>query len=255
MKVIIGIGDSWTQGQGGYPEHIIKEYNGHVELPIAEDYVLRPYEFKNTWVTQLCDYYLSDHTPVIQGRRAVGNRAAVRQLYFTDPEIIKNISSGYLIFLLSSWDRFDFFKHQRTDDDEFYQFRTMFPGSDHADPLNKVYTVEAAFEINAILETMCSIIEAQNFAMVHNLEFIFANSFDPRGIKDFQRFPKLLSQIQIENFVHNLNNYESFDDMLYKLEKNDMSNYHAPCGHPNIDGYKLIAREFYKFIIEQKNTK
>jgi hypothetical protein len=255
MKVIIGIGDSWTQGQGGYPEHIIKEYNGHVELPMAEDHALRTYEFKNTWVTQLCDYYLTDHTPIIQGRRGIGNRAAVRQLYFIESELSRKISGGYLIFLLSSWDRFDFFKHQRTDTDEFYQFRTMFPGTNEGDPLNKLYTVEAAFDINAVLETMCSIIEAQNFAVVHNLKFIFANSFSTRGTKDFQRFPKLLSQIQIENFVHNHNKYESFDDMLYKLEKEDGNKYHASCHHPNIDGYRLIAKEFYEFIENQKNTK
>ena len=107
-KYIIGLGCSWTQGEGGYPEEIWKQYNGRVQLRGVDDYCLRHYEHENSWVNVLCRDHFPDYEPVNLGVRGIGNRAAVGQLHFCD-KVDFNNSTGIIVLMLSGFERFDVF--------------------------------------------------------------------------------------------------------------------------------------------------
>ena len=49
-KYIIGLGCSWTQGEGGYPEEVWKEHGGRVQVRFRSDHYLRKIEHENSWV-------------------------------------------------------------------------------------------------------------------------------------------------------------------------------------------------------------
>lgn len=244
MKVIIGTGDSWTQGDGAVSDEV-KQMNLNFTDPR-----LLEYERKNSWVSVLCRDYLTDYTPIIRGCKGIGNRAAARSLYFIEPSLRKSISEGYLIFLLSGWDRFDYF-NRHCNREEIFKFRSILPGFLDKEEVSKVYYEELHNDTMSIAETMCSIIEAQNFAKVHNLKFIFANAFDHRGPNEFKLFPDLYNQIEMDCFLNNYTTYFSFQDHLRQLS-NTEEQYIAECFHPSIKGQEVIAKEFYKFIISKE---
>lgn len=261
MNVVVGIGDSWTQGQGGYPDHIWTQYNGDVDVPMGQDAHLFKYELENSWVNVLCRDHLTDHTPVNLGMRGCGNRGAVRQLYFIDKKIRDNISGGYLIFLLSGWDRFDFFSKNMLQ--QHYPYNTVYP-YDNGNKLWKLYFEEAHSEASVITETLCCILEAKTFAKAHNLKFVFANAFDPRGIEEFNMFSDLAGQLDFNNYVNKHVDYTTFVDKLMLLDgysKEQLKNAYTicrelkkpnkhmtKCFHPTAEGYKVIASELYNFI-------
>lgn len=261
MNVVVGIGDSWTQGQGGYPDHIWIQYNGHVDVPMEKDQHLNKYELENSWVNVLCRDHLIDHTSINLGMRGCGNRGAVRKLYFIDKKIRDNISGGYLIFLLSGWDRFDFFAKHYVN--QRYPFATIYPHY-NGNKFWKSYIEVIYSEMSIITETMCCILEAQTFAKAHNLKFIFANAFDPRGLADFNRIPDLVDQINFDNYLNKHVDYNTFVDKLMLLDGYTKEQLHGAynicqklskpnkhmtkCFHPTTDGYKVIAAELYNFI-------
>ena len=53
MKALIGIGCSWTQGEGGYPDELWKAHNGRMWLKLEESRHLIPVEQENSWVNRL----------------------------------------------------------------------------------------------------------------------------------------------------------------------------------------------------------
>ena len=52
-KYIIGLGCSWTQGEGGDTEQLWKEHGGRVQVRGRDDYYLREMEHENSWVNVL----------------------------------------------------------------------------------------------------------------------------------------------------------------------------------------------------------
>jgi hypothetical protein len=105
-NVIVGLGCSWTQGEGGYPEEIWKQYNGKINLPMNKGIHLIPIELENSWVNVLAKQ--KDYYPINLGQRGIGNRAAARTLYLTNTDWSK-IENGIVVFMLSGFERFDFF--------------------------------------------------------------------------------------------------------------------------------------------------
>ncbi len=126
MKVLIGIGDSWTQGEGGYPDDIWKANNGRMWKKLSESLHLIPIEQENSWVNKLAQHL--NYTPVNLGQRAIGNRGAVRSLYLND---VSQYTGGTVALMLSGFDRFDLFQKQWKDD--HYKFETLWPHMEHKD--------------------------------------------------------------------------------------------------------------------------
>lgn len=255
MKALIGIGDSWTQGEGGYPDEIWRENNGRMWKKLSESKHLIPIEQENSWVNKLAKKI--NYTPINLGQRAIGNRGAVRSLYLHD---FSKYKGGVIVFMLSGFDRFDFFdRHWKSD---HYKFITMWPfrteKDEHVMYTEKIYSEEAV-----AAETACCIVEAQNFAKSNGFEFILANAFETRGKEYFDSScPEISNKIDWGRYTHSYTDYDCFarllviKDGLCAPEKDAVAEFYPKLPypatymtndiHPTIKGYELIADEIYK---------
>jgi hypothetical protein len=287
-KFIIGLGCSWTQGEGGYPDHIWKQYNGRVQLRGVDDYHLRKYEHENSWVNVLSREYFPDHTPINLGSRGCGNRAAVHQLHFCDKVDFDNPNTtGIIVLMMSGFERFDYFQNTpfRTanqpdgySNGEFvhYKWRTMWPheGCDGTErPIWDAYAKLLWSEQFVAAEQLMALLDLQTFAKAHNFKVVVANAFNQRheGIKEYfiqNAGVNLTCKFDWPNsYVHNTTPYTAFVQKLVELDGlipsthwhgfhqyyNKLSwpaTYLTNCegAHPTIEGYKVIAKELAGFI-------
>lgn len=284
-KYIVGLGCSWTQGEGGYPDTIWKEYNGRVNLRCVPDEHLREYEHKNSWVNQLVENHFSDHTPVNLGVRGCGNRAAVHQLHFCDKIDWKN-STGYIILLMSGMERFDFFsENPRRDvghDDTYsdgtyahYKWRTSWPipGEGGAEePLWAIYGKMLWSEQFQASETMMALLDLQKFCEAVGYKMIVANAFNQVQGGNIAKYlhdntGNLIKKFNWSTYLHNKTNYSAMVQKLVELDRlmnpkdwgghyefyskrSWPAKYLTNCIHPTIQGYKVIADELAQFIQE-----
>jgi hypothetical protein len=274
-KLIIGLGCSWTQGEGGYTEETWKKYNGKINLPMHHSIHLIPMEWENSWVNVLCKNYLTDYTPVNLGQRGIGNRGAAKSLYLTNIDFDK-VDDAIVVFMLSGYERFDFFRQDFCVSEKKenpykianqYNFQTLWPNN--STKLWDIFAREVWSEEMSAIETLCSILEVQTFCKAHGFKFVLANAFDYRGKQTFIDVCKeIANQVDWSCYLHDSTNYNTIieylvekDDWLKGDEKNNWwgryqdlkypKKYLTNCIHPTIEGYKLIADELYKFIKEK----
>jgi hypothetical protein len=256
-SAIIGIGDSWTQGEGGYPDHIWKENNGRMWKRLDESKHLIPVEQENSWVKRLAD--LLDYTPVNLGQRAIGNRGAVRTLYLND---LGQYTNGTVVLIVSGFERFDLFHEDWQT--EHYKFSTLWPFRSDKERnifyLNNFYSEKAA-----AVETACSILEAQTFAKANRFDFIFGNGFEMRGEEYLKSMcPEVANKIDWSRCIHSHTDYECFAQLFVRLDGlcaedyETVANYYPKMDwpakymtndiHPTIEGYKLMAEEIKRIF-------
>jgi hypothetical protein len=256
LKALIGIGDSWTQGEGGYSDEVWKANHGRMWKKLSESMHLIPMEQENSWVNRLAQHL--NYAPINLGQRAIGNRGAVRSLYLND---LKLYTSGTVVLILTGFERFDFFTEQWQDN--HYKFETLWPFLDHKDMhvmYQKLYSEEAA-----AVETACCILEAQNFAKANGFDFIFGNGFEIRGQEYLDKMcPEVSSKIDWGRCVHSHTNYDCFarlfarQDNLCADDYESVANFYPKMDypatymtndmHPTIEGYKLIAAEIKRIF-------
>lgn len=283
-KLLIGLGCSWTQGEGGYTKEIWDQYNGRVNLPMHESIHLIPMENEHSWVNVLTKKYLTSYEPINLGQRGIGNRGAAKSLYLTNINW-NEVSEGIVVFLLSGFERFDFFRQNPNDfapnekehslkhsfkDLPHYNFNTMWPHMGYND-LWTAYGKMVYSEEQTVMETLTNILEVQTFCKANNLTFILASAFDGRCNKDHMMSicPELAKQVNWDNYLHGSTKFSSFAELL--VEKDNITpypgysefyqklkspaKYLANCIHPTIEGYKVIAEEMSKFIDTKLNKK
>lgn len=280
-KYIIGIGCSWTQGEGGYTEEVWKSHGGRVQIRFKSDHYLRSMEHENSWVNVLCRDYFPEYTPMNLGVRGIGNSAAVKQLYFCDKIDYSN-STGIIVLMLSGFERFSVFNQAPySDDDEddyysnneyrHYKWRTSWPVPNEGDKLNEVYARELWSEQFVASNQMMSLLELQSFAKAHNYKLVICNAFNQREEGIIQYFKdytgSLTNKFNWETYLHNTTDYVAFVQKLVELDKlipaehwggfhqyyssrNWPAKYLTNCegAHPTIEGYKIIGAELAKFI-------
>lgn len=281
-KYIIGLGCSWTQGEGGYPEEIWKQYNGRVQLRGVDDYILRHIEHENSWVNVLCRDYFPDYEPVNLGVRAAGNKAAVSQLHFCD-KVDFNNSTGIIILMLSGFDRFDVFHQSLYNSDghddmyskneyQHYKWRTAWPvPSRHGDKFWDCYGKELWSEQFVAAQQMTNLLDLQTFAKAYGYKVVVANAFNFRqeSIKTYLRNNAgyLVDKFDWSTYMHETTPYSAFVQKLIELDgllppdewysfhnyyhkRNWPSKYLTNCegSHPTLDGYKVIGFELAQFI-------
>jgi hypothetical protein len=287
-KYIIGLGCSWTQGEGGYPEHIWKEHNGRVQLRGVDDYHLRKYEHENSWVNVLCRDHFPEYTPINLGVRGIGNRAAYNQLHFCDV-VDWNNSTGIIVLMWSGFERYDFFHQAPKRDDGYndfysngeylhYKWRTAWPAVDCGGEEKSLWSVYAKMlwsEQFVASEQMMTLLSLQAFAKAHNYKIVVANAFnDPQPIDSYR--PRLNNPLEwlkehtgyiFEKFdwtcyVHNTTPYISFiqkliweDGLMPKNEWGGWYNFYKQRSWPstyltNCDGAHPTV-EGYKVIASE----
>lgn len=262
-QVIVGLGCSWTQGEGGYPVEVWKDYGGRVNIPLEKDAHLRKYEHLNSWVNVLCKKYFTDHTPVNLGRRGIGNRAAVKQLYMSGITVDWENDSGYIVLMLSGLERFDFFSNNYRG---FYKHMTMWPNPDHGSQLWTGYAKEIYGDVNCCLETWAAIRELETFVKAHpRFKLVIANAFYPMHIPDYfkEHIPEYQPLIDWSRYAmtadkpnyvlqlveaDGLMNHTQTHYYNYYKSLDYPAKYLTNCIHPTIDGYKFIAADLADFI-------
>lgn len=280
-KYIIGLGCSWTQGEGGYPEHIWKQYNGRPQLSLRgkDDYHIRQYEHENSWVNVLCRDHFTEYTPINLGVKGIGNRAAVEQLHFCDKVDWDN-SEGIIVLLLSGFERLDLPATYSESNNQYdgysngeychYKWQTAWP-FDNNNLFWKVYAKELWSERFVATQQMLSLLNLMNFAKAKNFKLVVANAFNQRdeGIIEYLRnyTGSLVDKFDWSCYLHNETDYVAFVQKLVELDGSIPSNewgrfhqhyfgldwpakYLTNCegAHPTIDGYKIIGDEMAKFI-------
>jgi hypothetical protein len=284
-KYIIGLGCSWTQGEGGYPDHIWHQYNGRPQISLRghDDYHIRHYEHENSWVNVLCRDHFTDHTPINLGVKGIGNRAAVEQLHFCD-KIDWNNSTGTIILMLSGFERLDLpgtFSESNDQDDGYsngeyrhYKWNTAWP-LDSNNMFWKAYAKELWSERFVATNQMLNLLNLQNFAKIHNFNLVIANAFNqrPRGVIEYLRDSTgaLCDKFDWNTYLHNTTDYVAFVQKLVQLDNimdpDDWGGFHQTyfnrdwpakyltnChgAHPTIEGYKVIADGLATFIKYKK---
>lgn len=273
-KYIIGTGCSWTEGEGAYPEHVWKEYEGRVHRRAPADY-LYPFEQENSWVNVLTRDHLTDYQSVNLGIKGIGNRAAVKQLYLTD-KVNWQEDEGVVVLMLSGLDRFDFVVRKGPGGGYNNHYYTMWPykrspeESDHNAPLWEAYGDLVWSPEMAAMELFCNIKEAEQFVKSTKFKLVIANAFHheplPWVIKTFLG-DSYYNRIDWSMFVHDdtaSGNYAFIHELIELDGVMDMRDKNAFYGvypkfdwpqkyltndiHPTIDGYKHIASRLYEFM-------
>lgn len=267
MKKIIGLGCSWAQGEGGYPSEVFDKYKGRVNLQMGKDTHLAEYEKENSWVNVLTRDYLTDYISVNLGIRGIGNRAAVKELYFAGDKVDWQNDSGIIVLLLSGFERLDFFTDRI---DAHYKYNTAWP-HEHDPPklLWEAYRTELHNDKMICMEALATILEVQTFAERYNFQLIIGNAYNPFHVPKFmmenlgKRYTDLVNwnnYIHTEddkNFVEKLvvlddflpNNKEGYWEFYQRMSS--PGKYLTNCIHPTIDGYKVIAKTFYDEMVKR----
>lgn len=287
-KYIIGLGCSWTQGEGGYPDHIVQKFNGQVQkhcrdnsFPKHESY---PYEIENSWVNVLCRDYFQDYIPINLGVTGAGNRAAYNQLHFCDTVNFEN-STGVIILMLSGIERLDFFHKnilmppevmpfEHYSNGKFWhnKWHTIWPFVGYGGNNEQLWTAYAKClwsEHFAACSTMMVLLDLQTFAQRYGYKLVLSNAFNfrPDGILEYFKnyTATLFDKFDWTTYIHNYVPYSAFMEKLVQCDGllPDWINYNeyysnlswpakylTNCqgAHPTIEGYKVIAQELASFI-------
>jgi hypothetical protein len=281
-KYIIGLGCSWTQGEGGWPDEILKQYpEGRVQIHNRgkDDYHLRKYELENSWVNVLCRDHFPEYTPMNLGIKGIGNTAAVQQLYFCN-RIDWDNSTGIIILLLSGLERWNLFNKdiypRGTDQDDFYsnneivhnKYQTVWPHE--ASQLSRAYLEEVWSEQFCAANNLMELMELQTFAKAHNYKLMVANAFNHKneGLRTWfkNNLGSIVDTFDWSTYMNHETEYEAFMELLVKMDGlfhghwqgffnfykslNWPAKYLTNCegAHPTIEGYKVIAEEMAKHI-------
>ncbi len=272
-KIIIGLGDSFTQGVGSWPKEVWDRYDGNINtLKIPLEIFDQMYDY--SWVKQLCDNHMPDWTPINLGCLGTGNRSAVKNLHLHPKIKFENASKGIVILMLSGMERFDFVNKDFPEHNHFY---TMWPNPWDKNTTNKklweAYAESIWSEKFICVETLLNIKEAETYCKAHGFHLIIGSAFDIRITKDYfmkhlgESHPELVNSIPWGSFCQP-GGVRSFMEMLLIMEgRGDLvaggfydycqklkgpTDFVTPCAHPSQNGYAIMASQLYEYIVSKK---
>jgi|TARA_B100001094_G_scaffold60218_1_gene55733 hypothetical protein len=262
-KYIVGLGCSWTQGEGGYPQEVVDAHNGRTQIRVGQpgqpdsDYYLRVHELENSWVNQLTKHHFPEYKSLNLGVKGIGNKAAVDQLHFVDQHDLED-AEGIIVFMLSGFERFDVFQERPKDNSGFEnpdsynngeyrheKWRTAWPieQKDGDGAFWTCYARELWSEQFVASHAMVTLLNLQTFAKANNFKIVLANAFNqrPEGIYEWLKeyTGKLVDKFDWSCYIHNETDYEAFMQKLVeldgKLSKEDWGAYHSVYNPRNLD--------------------
>lgn len=270
-KLIIGIGDSFTQGVGSWSKETYTEYGGFVDpLRIPEHLAIEMYEY--SWVHQLCRNHLTDHTPVNLGILGKGNRASLKELYLNPHINVFDAKEVTVVYMLSGIERFDFINREFTKDGNSH-FLAMWPNPWDKNTTHKqlweAYARDLWSEKFVCLETLLHLKEAEMFCKANGWNLVIASAFDQRITKDnfinkvgeehvelIESAPwdKFLYPQGCKSFMQLLLRYDGREELAdgafydYYSKLKFPTEYITNCMHPSREGYRIMAEEIYNFM-------
>ena len=291
-KILIGLGDSFTQGEGACSVDIWEKYDWdlkkmsdmNIRLEIDES------NLKNSWVHKICENYLPDYIPINMGMAGRGNRAAVKELYLHPDLNIESAKEKIVVFMLTGIERYDFIHRNFF---EHLHFLTIWPNSNSntpEKPLWDAYRDFAFSEKAAAIELLLTIAELKTWCKLHNATLILTSAFRPdysskffwdaitetkdekisepynyiKGLVEIIDWTEFLRPEGFNCMTDYLCHLENRDDLIqentsypyyqlgYSLEKLSPKGYVTKCAHPSYLGHEAIAETIYKHIIKIK---
>jgi lysophospholipase L1-like esterase len=275
-KLIIGLGDSFTQGVGSWSKNTYKKYGGFIDpLKVPKSLEFEMYDY--SWVSQICKNHLPNFTPVNFGASGKGNRASVKELYLNPKVKMEKANEATLVLMLSGIERFDFINREF---EEHHHFFAMWPN-----PWDKNATQKQLWEAYArdiwsekfvCLEALLNIREAAIFAKAQGWNFIVASAFDQRitrenfidkigeehtALIDTVPWDKFIRPQGCKSFMQLLLRYDGREDLAdgafydYYSKLKEPTEYITTCMHPTREGYRIMAEEIFKFMKEKGYVK
>lgn len=292
-NILIGLGDSFTQGQGACSIDLWEKYNWSLEnVSELDNYNIIKSSYENSWVNKICENHLTTYTPINLGMTGRGNRGAVKELYLHPELRMEKSKEIIVVFMLTGMERFDFIHKEFF---EHVHYITMWPND--SNKLWSSYMEEIWSEKFGVLETLLSIAEANMWCKSNNAKLFLISAFTPNYNRDYffntlkgsgdekrnylyknQDYINLLmnSNIDWDMFIRP-NNYTCVTDFLchlegredlirnssphdyyeysYKLKKTSPNGYITNCAHPSYKGHEKIAEVIYEEIIKNKKNK
>lgn len=272
-KVLVAIGDSFTQGVGSWSDETYKKHNGWINPLGIKKQSLIDEMYKNSFVSQIVDSCLPEYQAVNLGVLGTGNRAAVKELYLHPELNLQKAKHVVVIFLLSGIERFDFVEKEFNQNSHFY---TMWPNpwdknSTHR-ALWKAYSEKVWSDKFSIAEAILNILEAQTICKANGWELVISSAFEQRYTKEyFQRhlgleWNSLIETINWDNFLYP-RGMNSFIELLLDYDGNrhmalgDFYDHYSKlkwptkhitnCMHPTREGYRIIADDIYNFMLSK----
>ena len=262
-KYIVGLGCSWTQGEGGYPQEVVDAHNGRTQIRPGQpgqpdsDYYLRVHELENSWVNQLTKHHFPEYKSLNLGVKGIGNKAAVDQLHFVDQHDLED-AEGVIVFMLSGFERFDVFQERPKDNSGFEKpdsynngeyrhekWRTAWPieQKEGDGAFWTCYARELWSEQFVASHAMVTLLNLQTFAKANNFKIVLANAFNqrPEGVYEWLKAytGKLVDKFDWSCYIQNETDYEAFMQKLVeldgKLSKEEWGAYHSVYNPRNLD--------------------
>lgn len=291
-KILIGLGDSFTQGEGACSVDIWEKYNW--DLKKMSDMNIRfeidESNLKNSWVHKICENHLTDHIPINMGMTGRGNRGAVKELYLHPDLNIESAKEKIVVFMLTGMERYDFVHKNFF---EHVHYLTVWPNSGSITPEKPMWDAYRDFiysERTAVIELLLAIAELKTWCKLHNATLVLTSAFRPeyggqffwdaiRGTPDdymneSDKYVKgLIEIIDWDEFLRPegfncmadyLCHLEEREDLIMsssaelyydfgrKLEKLSPKGYITKCAHPSYLGHEAIAKTIYKQILKIK---
>lgn len=225
-KIIIGLGDSFTEGHGACTNELWEKCNWNLDkLPdgTAMDYQKSFYE--NSWVHKLCKNHLTDYIPINLGMTGRGNRGAVKELYLHPELKMETAKEKIVIFMLSGYERYDFVHREFN---QHIHYQTIWPRSDKnldKKDLWLAYGEHAYSDRVAIIEMLLCIAEVKMWCKANDAKLILTSAFRPDYKRDIFR-EKILNDCECnggktpnylkeqKDYVDRMVNIIDWDDFL-----------------------------------------
>lgn len=278
-NVIIGLGDSFTQGVGAYSPKTWKSISKNASLHNITGQHFVEEQGKNNWVRQLVNNFLPDYKTMSLGVNGAGNRAAVKELYLNP--LPDNVGNVVVILMATGMERFDFIKNEKkTSGPENHQkWRTIWPtinsGRGDISKLEDHYATYVWSKKTDSMELLLNIAEAQQFCKSKGYHFVFGSAFDDRinkeyienvleedahdwiDIVDWNNYicPKLCTDFM--HYIRNLENHPKVTGFIetynYVSKLQSPLKYITPCHHWTIDGAYEVSKVIYE-ILKDRNV-
>jgi len=269
-KYFIGIGDSFTQGQGSITDELYQELGDEVFTGIHR-FPIDAEERDGSWVKWMTKRHLTSYTSINLGQRGRGNRSAAKELYMNG---IDSTSEKIVVMCLSGMERFDF--PQKNDQFNEFHFYAMFPTPEK--PLWKAYAEEVYSEQMVVVETILNICEVQNWCKVNNAKLLIVSAFDCNINRDYfisrlSSMKKHFADLVDWDLVWYPEGYDSFLHMCIDYEEKGNTRlveqlkwggywqhyggvfppkeYVTPCCHPSRKSHKMFAEKMHAELIRR----
>lgn len=274
-NVVIGLGDSFTQGVGAYSAETwlyIKDKNPGMHNISGQHFVNEQGE--NNWVRKLTKFFLPGYKTVSLGVNGAGNRAAIKELYLNP--LPENLGNVIVILMATGIERYDFLKNDRTTSgpENHQKWKTIWPAAKAFRPgignLEQQYAKYVWSSETDAMELLLNLAEAQNFCKLNNYKFLFGSAFDDRINK--QKLDKCLPAdskswlnlvdwnnyicpAKCDDFMHYIRKLENHPEITdcyngnkYALTMTQPLKYITPCYHWTSNGSFAVAKEIFKIL-------